>query len=152
MRHLAGAVTVIATGAVGHRSGLTATAVCSVSDDPATMLVCVNRTASAHDLIHKHRWFSVNLLASDQQAVADRFSGRAGLRGDVRFENGAWHTLVSGSPVLLGALAAFDCEVAEAHVTATHTIFIGRVVAATARETADPLLYLRGAFRHLGPA
>ena len=67
MRHLAGAVTVIATGAPGHRFGLTATAVCSLSDEPPTLLVCVNRPASAHDVISRNGNFSVNLLADDQE-------------------------------------------------------------------------------------
>lgn len=152
MRHLAGAVTVIATGAEGHRFGLTATAVCSLSDDPATLLVCVNRSASAHDVISRNRTFSVNLLANDQEPIAGRFAGRAGLKGEARFEDCDWRTLATGAPTLVDALATFDCEVNQEHVFATHTIFIGRVVASKARETAEPLVYLRGAFRHLIPA
>jgi flavin reductase (DIM6/NTAB) family NADH-FMN oxidoreductase RutF len=151
MRHLAGAVTVIATGAPGQRFGLTATAVCSLSDDPPTLLACVSRTASAHDVISRNRTFSVNLLADDQEIVAARFAGRAGLRGEARFEGADWHALATGAPILAGALAAFDCEITQEHVFATHTIFIGRVVASAAREAADPLLYLRGGFRQLGP-
>ena len=152
MRHLAGAVTVIATGVIGHRFGLTATAVCSLADDPATLLVCVNRSATAHDVISKNRNFSVNLLADDQEAIAGRFAGRAGLKGEARFEGGDWRTLATGAPTLVDAVATFDCEVNQEHVFATHTIFIGRVVAAAARDCADPLIYLRGAVRHLTTA
>jgi flavin reductase (DIM6/NTAB) family NADH-FMN oxidoreductase RutF len=152
MRHLAGAVTVIATGTKGHRFGLTATAVCSLSDDPATLLVCVNRSASAHDVISQNRTFSINLLADDQEPIAARFSGRAGHKGEARFEGGDWRTLATGAPTLVDALATFDCEVNQEHVFTTHTIFIGRVVASSAREAAEPLVYLRGAFRHLRPA
>ncbi|MEQ1611528.1 MAG: flavin reductase family protein [Hyphomicrobiaceae bacterium] len=152
MRHLAGAVTVIATGAPGHRFGLTATAVCSLSDDPATLLVCVNRAASAHDVISRNRNFSVNLLADDQEPIAGRFSGRAGHKGETRFEGGDWRTLATGAPTLVNSLTTFDCEVNQEHVFATHTIFIGRVVASTTRGSAEPLVYLRGAFRHLLPA
>lgn len=151
MRHLAGAVTVIATGGVGARYGLTATAVCSLSDDPPTLLACVNRSASAHDAIQKQRVFSVNLLADDQHDVAAHFAGRAGLKGESRFDGANWQTLSTGAPVLVDALAAFDCEITQEHVFASHTIFIGRVVASAARETADPLLYLRGGFRQLKP-
>lgn len=152
MRHLAAAVTVIATGVVGNRFGLTATAVCSLSDEPATLLVCVNRTASAHDVISQNRKFSVNLLADDQESIAGQFAGRAGLKGEARFNGGDWRTLATGAPTLVDALATFDCEVTQEHVFATHTIFIGCVVASAARETAEPLIYLRGAFRHLRPA
>lgn len=151
MRQLAGAVTVIATGDAGQRFGLTATAVCSLSDDPPTLLVCVNRSASAHDLIQKNRTFTVNLLAGDQEKVAARFAGRAGLKGEARFEGAAWGRLATGAPVLDNALAVFDCEITQEHVFASHTIFIGRVVASAARGAADPLIYLRGAFRQLEP-
>lgn len=151
MRHLAGAVSVIATGGAGHRHGLTATAVCSLSDDPATLLVCVNRSASAHDVISENRSFSVNLLADDQELVAARFAGRAGLKGEARFDGAEWRTMVSGAPTLVDAVATFDCEVTQEHVFATHTIFIGRVVATAARDGSEPLIYLRGAFRHLSP-
>lgn len=149
MRHLAGAVTVIATGAPGQRYGLTATAVCSLSDEPPTLLVCVNRTASAHDYIRQNGTFSVNLLADDQEDVAGRFAGRSGLKGEDRFIGSDWSTMASGAPTLREAIASFDCEVTQEHVFATHTIFIGRVVAATHRDDVDPLVYLRGSFRHL---
>ncbi len=151
MRQLAGAVTVIATGSAGVRFGLTATAICSLSDDPPTLLACVNRSASAHDVIQKNRAFTVNLLSGDQAAVAGRFAGRAGLKGEARFEGATWITLSTGAPILQDALAAFDCRVTQEHVFATHTIFIGQVVAAVARENADPLIYIRGTFRTLEP-
>lgn len=151
MRQLAGTVTVVATGSAGARFGLTATAICSLSDDPPTLLACVNRSASAHDVIQKNRSFSVNLLSGEQAAVANRFAGRSGLRGEARFEGATWGTLHTGSPILKDALAAFDCQVAQEQVFPTHTIFIGKVVAAAAREDADPLIYIRGAFRRLQP-
>jgi Asp-tRNA(Asn)/Glu-tRNA(Gln) amidotransferase A subunit family amidase len=74
MRHQAGAVTVIACGAPGARAGLTATAVASLSDSPPTVLACVNRAAGAHDPIIEASAFSVNLLSSTQQPIAERFA------------------------------------------------------------------------------
>jgi flavin reductase (DIM6/NTAB) family NADH-FMN oxidoreductase RutF len=150
MRHQAGAVAVIAVGAPGHRAGLTATAVCSLSDTPPTILVCVNRNAGAHDAIKRLGCFSVNLLASDQKDVAACFSGRAGLRGEGRFQGQDWSTLVTGAPVLDNALATLDCVLSEQHSFATHSIFIGRVMDARARTNAAPLLYFRGAYCDLG--
>jgi cob(II)yrinic acid a,c-diamide reductase len=73
MRHLAGAVTVVTAGKPGERRGLTATAICSLSVSPPTLLACVNRRAGAHDLIISDRVFSVNVLASDQESVAAAF-------------------------------------------------------------------------------
>jgi flavin reductase (DIM6/NTAB) family NADH-FMN oxidoreductase RutF len=144
MRHQAGAVTVIACGPDGSRAGLTATAVASLSDRPPTVLACVNRTAGAHDEIVRANAFSVNLLSADQQGIAERFAGKGGLKGEERFTGMAWHTLLTGSPILNDALANLDCELAEQHTFTTHSIFIGRVVAGEFRSDIKPLLYFRG--------
>src|SRR4051794_28196579 len=113
MRHLAGGVSIIATEHDGVRAGLAATAVCSVSADPPTILICINSGASAHALIRESGRFSVNLLASRHDDVARRFSGEGGIKGEERFAQGAWDTLVTGTPVFRSALASFDCRVAE---------------------------------------
>jgi len=148
MRHQAGAVALITTGAPGGRTGLTATAVCSLTDDPPTLLVCVNRTASAHDLILTHNFFAVNLLSWNQQTLAGAFSGRTGLKGEDRFliDGHEWTAGVTGAPVLKGALASIDCELTEKQAFTTHTIFIGRVRGGDVDEQARPLLYFRGDF------
>ena len=151
MRHHAGAVTIISVGTMGGRTGLTATAFCSLTDDPPTVVACVNRSASAHDLIATHGHFCVNILASGQQPTAMRFAGRVGHEGEQRFDDGAWETLVTGAPVLRGALANLDCEVAERLDGKTHTIYLGRVKAGRVAERAKPLVYFRGDFCDLKP-
>lgn len=143
MRHQAGAVTVVAAGSPGARAGLTATAVSSLSDSPPTLLACVGRQTSAHAVIAKEGAFSVNILANDQQPIAERFAGESGLRGEARFEGLPWRTMTTGAPVLEHALASLDCELLESHGFSTHSIFIGRVLAGAFRGEAQPLLYFR---------
>lgn len=150
MRHQAGAVTLVTTGSGDARAGLTATAVSSLSDTPPTILVCVQRKVGAHDVIARSRVFCVNILAADQQRVAERFSGNSGVHGAERFEGHAWVRLVTGAPVLVDALASLDCELIESHGFSTHTIFIGRVVDGLTRPEAPPLLYFRGDYWNLG--
>jgi len=150
MRHQAGAVTVIATGEGQGRAGLTATAVASLSDNPPTILACIQRKSGAHDAITAARAFSVNVLASGQQAVAERFAGRRGDMGAARFDGLGWQTLVTGAPVLVGALASLDCELVDRHEFTTHSIFIGCVVAGQFRAEAQPLLYFRGDYWDIG--
>jgi flavin reductase (DIM6/NTAB) family NADH-FMN oxidoreductase RutF len=150
MRHQAGAVTVIAAGFAGARAGLTATAVASLSDEPPTILACIQRKAGAHDLIDETKCFTVNLLAADQKEVAERFAGRRGLFGEERFEALEWRRLATGAPVLVGALASLDCTLLERHAFSTHSIFIGRVVAGAMRAEAAPLLYFRNDYWDLG--
>lgn len=150
MRHQAGAVTVIASGSGRARAGLTATAVASLSDNPPTILACIQRKSRAHDRIAAVKSFSVNVLASDQQQVAERFAGRDGAAGEARFDGLEWTTLKSGAPVLAHALASLDCELIDRHEFTTHSIFIGRVLAGQFRAEAQPLLYFRGDYWDIG--
>lgn len=150
MRHQAGAVAIVATQTGGVRAGLTATAFSSLSDQPPTILVCVQHKAGAHDIILQSKAFCVNILATDQQDVAVRFSGNGDIRGNERFAGHAWGRLKTGAPVLDQALAVLDCELIESHRSTTHTIFIGRVVDGATRSEAQPLLYFRGDYWNLG--
>lgn len=148
MRQMASGVGIITTGAVGERRGLTATAICSLSDDPPTVLACVNMRAAAHDFIIRHGVFAINALAADQQELAGCFSGQYGLSGEQRFAFGDWTVLETGAPILESALFSLDCHLVDFKAVATHTIFIGRVAAAADRPSA-PLLYHQGAYKVL---
>ena len=141
MRRVPGAVTVVTTVHEGTRGGLTATAVCSVSAQPPQMLVCVNRSSSAQAVIAAAGRFGVSYLAHDQQAVADAFSASL----DDRFHHAEWTELGSGVPILQNAAAAFDCVVVQMVEAGTHTIFIGAIVAAVARDVPN-LLYRDGVY------
>jgi len=147
MRHCTGAVALVTVGReAGRRTGLTVTAVCSLSDDPPSLLVCINRNASAHPRIREDRCFGVNFLNQEQVPLALTFSGQNGVDGDDRFCFGNWTTGITGAPLLDDAIASFDCELREEFETKTHSIFIGNVRGVRAASTAQPLLYLRGAF------
>jgi flavin reductase (NADH)/cob(II)yrinic acid a,c-diamide reductase len=151
MRHLAGGVAIIATDHAGSRAGLAATAVSSVSADPPTILVCINGQAGAHEAIQASGRFSVNLLARDQHAIARCFSGETGLRGEDRFSEGRWTSLVTGAPVLEGALASFDCRVSEIVRMSTHSVFFGSVVGVASQAVSRPLIYVHGSYGTFSP-
>lgn len=141
MRGVPGAVTVVTTVHAGARSGLTVTAVCSVSAEPPQVLVCVNRSSSAQSVIAAAGRFGVSYLAHDQQSVADAFSSSL----DDRFSRAEWTELGSGVPILQDAAAAFDCVVVQMVEAGTHTIFIGAIVAAVARDVPN-LVYKQGTY------
>lgn len=150
MRRLAAGVTIIATDIDGARHGIVATAVSSVSADPPTLLVCISEAASAHAFIGRAGFFSVNVLHADDQALAEHFSNPA--KRAQRFELGQWSTLSTGAPVLLSALASFDCRVTQKAQVGSHTVFFGQVEQLQLGEGAiDPLLFWNGAYRR-GPA
>lgn len=149
MRHLAASVTLITTKVQDQRGGLTATAVCSVSADPPQILVCVNKSASAHDPIGEAGFFCVNILCPEHRKLAERFAGMDGIEGDERFRDmGEWTTLTTGAPVLKGCPVSFDCKLVTELSAGTHTIYIGEIVDVALHETALPLLYADGTFVH----
>ncbi|WP_448045490.1 flavin reductase family protein [Bradyrhizobium liaoningense] len=127
MRHLTGGVSVITAGRGEDITGMTVTSVTSLSVEPPTLLVSINRDASSFPLIRRHGAFGVNILNADQLEIAERFSGKGGLKGADRFNGAKWVTAVSGVPLLVGALSAFDCEVEEIVERHSHGIVIGRV-------------------------
>ena len=151
MRQMPSGVSLVTTLFEGRRAGLTATAVCSVSADPPQLLVCVNRTASAHESIRAAGLFAVNVLAREQRYLADVFAGIDGRRGEARFAEGHWTTLVTGAPVLEDALAAFDCRVVQTIEAASHSIFLGLVEAVAVRPDLAPLVFVEGGYGLTAP-
>ena len=146
MRNHAGAVIILSAGHPGERTGLTATSVCSLSDRPPRVVACVNRSASAHELIGRTRAFAVNILGADQAELAAVFAGRRGIERESRFDAESWLALATGAPILRQALANLDCELFAEHPYDTHSIFIGEVKAVRVQQMDDPLIYFGGGF------
>lgn len=144
MRQLPGAVSVITVGRGEERSGLTVTSVSSLSLDPPTLIVCVNKQSSSWPLLQRHKAFGVNVLRAGQQAVAERFAGRGGLKGAARFGDEPWITLATGVPLLADALAVIDCGLEETIDRHSHAIVIGRVEAVQVAPNGEGLVYWRG--------
>src|SRR5205085_1818143 len=97
----------------GGKTGATATAVCSVSDTPPTLLMCLNRRSQTNPAVVENGVFCVNTLGDGGAEIADIFAGRTGVTGSDRFTVGEWTTLSTGSPVLVPAVIAFDCRIIE---------------------------------------
>ena len=147
MRQCAGAVALVTVGAEhGKRTGLTVTSACSLSDSPPSLIVCVNRNASAHARIREEGAFAINFLHEDHALLALTFSGQKGVNGDDRFAFGQWTRGTTGTPVLQDAAATFDCVLAQEFETKTHSIFVGEVRAVSHSAEARPLVYLRSGF------
>lgn len=146
MRRLASGVVIVATECDGQCHGLAATAVTSVTAEPPTLLVCVNRSASSHDALVRSGHFCVSVLGEADRDIAMRFGSSADR--ETRFVGREWRPLVTGSPALAGSLASFDCRLSEVMKSSTHTLLFGQVVALeTWADEIRPLLYWDGAFR-----
>lgn len=149
MRQVTAPVAIV-TARVGKvYNGLTATAICAATASPPSVLICVNRNASADRLIAESGAFAVNFLTEEQHWVARLFS-TAKMSAEERFDGATWTSLVTGSPILDQALASFDCRVESCEALGTHHIYVGSVQATTSLDK-DGLLYRNGSFRRLEP-
>jgi flavin reductase (DIM6/NTAB) family NADH-FMN oxidoreductase RutF len=142
-------VSVVTASDGTQRSGLVATSVTGLAAEPATLLVCVNQASSTFPLIRTAGAFAVNVLAAEQQDLAERFSGRLGHKGEDRYAGARWATLDTGAPVLADALVVLDCEVEDIIPRHSHGIVIGRIRATAGRPGHASLLYWQGGYRAL---
>ena len=145
MSRLGAAVHVVTTAGKAGQAGFTATAVCSVSDAPPTVLVCLHRRSQSGTILRTNGVFCINTLHAGEEAVADAFAGRtvAGRRfeGAERFGSGEWISLATGAPVLASAVVAFDCQVIEVKAVASHNVIFGAVLAVHFGPSAPALVY-----------
>lgn len=146
MSRLGSAVSVVTTLSAGKRYGFTASAVCSVSDTPPTILVCINRASSCFPAFEKTRHFCVNTLMPGQENLSNLFGGKTPT--DDRFAVGEWREGLSGAPVLVGASVSFECELTNAVDEATHRILFGRVIDVREHEEQATLLYCMRRYLH----
>jgi flavin reductase (DIM6/NTAB) family NADH-FMN oxidoreductase RutF len=146
MRLLASGVTIVASAHEGRRSGLTATAVCSLALSPPRILVSINVQGHTYEIVSKSLCMSVNLLAENQQSLAERFAAKRASEDADRFIHGNWTTRVSGAPILADALASLDCRVTNIIPLDSHAILIGEVEDIVFGPHAAPLIHFEAAF------
>jgi flavin reductase (DIM6/NTAB) family NADH-FMN oxidoreductase RutF len=149
MREFTSGVALVTTGSGDQRTGCTATSLCSLSLDPPSLIVCIAMTSLTLAALRASRTFGVNILTGAQEKLADRFAGRGGVSGAARFAGADWMTLVTGAPLLCGALACIDCNVEELLERHTHAIVIGRVAAVHCGDGATGLIHWRSQFQRL---
>jgi flavin reductase len=149
MSRLGAAVHVITTAGPGGKTGATATAVCSVSDAPPTLLMCLNRRSQTNPVVLENGVFCVNTLGAGEAEIADIFAGRTGVMGTDRFGKGEWTTLSTASPVLTTSVVAFDCRIVEVRSVASHNVFFGAVEAVRLGPNGPALVYHERAYKRV---
>ena len=152
MARLGAAVNIITTDGPGGKRGFTASAVCSVTDSPPTLLVCLNRTSDSNQALKDNKVACVNVLHANQQHLSPVFAGMG--EGDYaqRFGTAEWTTLPSGTLALNGALVSFDCRVARVCEVGTHTVFFCEVDAIRSGGPGQGLVYFARRYHTLEPA
>lgn len=153
MARLGAAVNVVTTDGAAGRAGFTASAVCSVTDDPPTLLVCLNRSSSGNAKFKANGVLCVNTLASDCSALSDGFAGKGGLDSEGRFALAQWSRLVTGAPVLEdAAVVAFDCRITEVLEKGSHSVLFAEIAAIRQGAPGGALIWYGRGYHPVGHA
>lgn len=150
MSKLGAAVSVVTSDGPAGRCGTTVTAVCSVTDSPATLLVCINRNSWSNGALRQNRCLCVNVLPWGSEELAKRFAGMTEIPPAERFNGVETIELSTGAPALRDALVSFDCMVDETVEVGTHTIFLARVQKIAFGESEQALIYFDRRYASVG--
>lgn len=153
MRNLASGIALATTLEDGMPRGMTITALTSVSAEPPTVLIGINARASCHDAFLKSGIFGISLLQDAQRSIAMRFAGMTGIAVENRFDGVDWHSRITGAPLLTDVLATLDCRIIERFCVGTHSLFVGRVEAASTAALeaipTGPLVNFQGSMQEM---
>ena len=123
-------------------NAITVSSVTSVSIDPPSLLVCINKTAGIHDSIVKDSKFCINLLKKSQQDISNLCSSFQ--EEENRFKNDQWDT--TDIPFLKNAQANIFCKVDEIISYHTHSIVVAKVTESKYSNDIDTLIYVDGSY------
>ena len=149
MARFATGVAVVAARQGPFLSGMTANAVTSVTVDPPIMLVSIGKRSETHRAIEGSHSFAISVLSAEQQPLAECFAQPITATKLQRFCDAPWHEAETGSPILDGTIAYFDCRLVESHQVGDHTIFLGEIVSAGSEPDADPLIWFASGYRRM---
>jgi flavin reductase (DIM6/NTAB) family NADH-FMN oxidoreductase RutF len=140
-RQFISGVTVVTVIDNGMPRGLAVNAFSSVSLDPPTVMVAVQRTSSTHDCLYRAKYLAINILSTDQLDVVGVFATKA----EDKFAGLDWEPGPFGSPLIERSGAQMEAEIRERLQASTHTLFVCRVVHATV-DDRHPMVYSAGKF------
>jgi flavin reductase (DIM6/NTAB) family NADH-FMN oxidoreductase RutF len=143
-------VTVITTGRDGEYHAMTANAFLSLSLEPVTVLVSVEKSAHTYPLIERSDAFTVNILAEDQEEVSRMFASKA-MQEKHTLKDTEVMLGKNGVPIIPNCLAFIQCRTIQKYDAWDHTLFIGEVTEAQVLRDVPPLAYFRSSYRRLQP-
>lgn len=150
MSLLSASVNIITTDGPAGKGGITASAVCSVTDTPPMLLVCINKRSSIHNKIIQNKQVCINILSAGQEDIARIFAGQSDISHDERFVESLWLVGGNGVPVLQGATVNLQGEVSHQQDTGSHTVFFIALSAGSFKENPSSLTYFNRQFHSLG--
>lgn len=149
MANLSAAVNIVTTNGESGRAGITVSAVCSVTDDPPTLMMCINKSSYSHDFFCDNGYVCVNVLGAEHQELAMQFAGRSDVPMQERLAAPIWDHETEGVPVLRDAVASVVGRVTARHVHGSHTVMFVEVYSVQIREDSGGLVYFQRRFHGL---
>ncbi|MDL4915870.1 MAG: 4-hydroxyphenylacetate 3-monooxygenase, reductase component [Enterobacterales bacterium endosymbiont of Blomia tropicalis] len=146
MASLPAAVNIVTTEGIAGRCGITATAVCSVTDTPPTLLVCVNRKSAMNPVFEQNGRMCVNVLNHQQEEMARHFAGMTELTMEQRFTLEGWRDGVLRQPILQRALASLEGEIQQIQTIGTHQLYLLEIKHITLADEGHGLIYFKRQF------
>ena len=146
MASLSAAVNVITTEGEEGRCGITATAVCSVTDTPPSVMVCINANSAMNPVFQENRRLCVNVLNHEQELMARHFAGMTGVSMEDRFRLEEWQLGALGQPVLRNTLASLEGEIEQIQSIGTHQMYLVQIKQIALSEAGNGLIYFKRNF------
>ena len=146
MASLSAAVNIVTTDGPAGRCGITATAVCSVTDTPPTLLVCINRNSAMNPVFQENRRLCINVLNHEQELMARHLAGMTGVSMEDRFRLEEWQLGALGQPVLRNTLASLEGEIEQIQSIGTHQMYLVQIKQIALSEAGNGLIYFKRNF------
>ena len=148
---MASAVSVVTTDGASGCAGMTVSSMCSVSDNPPSVLVCLNRVSPVSEIVRTNGTMCINVLRDNQDYVSEAFAGDYLDANVDLFVSGDWDRMATGAPAFAEALVTLDCLIEVEQLYGTHYVLIGRIQNVRSNARGDPLIYAARQYRALLP-
>ncbi|MCV2513258.1 4-hydroxyphenylacetate 3-monooxygenase reductase subunit [Leclercia pneumoniae] len=146
MASLSAAVNIVTTEGEAGRCGITATAVCSVTDTPPSVMVCLNANSAMNPVFQGNGKLCINVLNHEQELMARHFAGMTGMAMEERFSLSCWQKGLLGQPLLKGALASLEGEISQVQTIGTHLVYLVAIKNIVLAEEGHGLIYFKRRF------
>lgn len=146
MSKVAASVHIVTTAGPAGIDGITVSSMTSVSAEPPTVLICINKDSTACDKIMRNGKFCINLLKNHQSELSDQFASKS---TNLSVDNSNWPSSKNGCPRFLDALVCFDCSISGFNEVGTHIVFFGEITHIDQSE-GSPLIYVNRDYADFG--
>ncbi|WP_133801469.1 flavin reductase [Kribbella caucasensis] len=149
MAKLPAAVNVVTTNGTHGRVGITVSAVCSVTDEPPSVIICLNKSSYTHDIFEANGRVCINVLSADDEELALHFAGVTEVPMDARFGWDRWDHHSEDVPVLRQSLVSLVGHIVQQSDCGSHSVWLVRISRVLQRGETEALVYFQRRFHRV---